>query len=334
MRAMVLEQTGQLLKREERPLPQPGRGELLLKVLACGVCRTDLHVIDGELPNPHLPLVPGHEIVARVVEAGDGVAQFASGDRVGVPWLGATCGSCRFCLKGKENLCEEAVFTGYQRDGGYAEYTLASASYCFHLPESYSNAEAAPLLCAGLIGWRSYKLAGEGKKLGLYGFGAAAHILVQIAVHQGREVYAFTRPGDHQGQAFARQLGAVWAGGSTELPPERLEAAIIFAPAGELVPYALNAVDKGGIVVLGGIHMSDIPSLPYEILWGERAIKSVANLTRADALEFLALAPEVPVRVVTCLYALQEANVALEDLRQGRVQGAAVLLAFDEPGGK
>jgi propanol-preferring alcohol dehydrogenase len=326
MRVMVLERPGEPLALNERAVPKPGAGELLLEVLACGVCRTDLHLVDGELSDPRLPVVPGHEIVARVVESGQEASGFAAGDRVAVPWLAGTCGSCRFCLEGRENLCDRAVFTGYQRDGGYAEYTLADARYCFKLPGGLTSVEAAPLLCAGLIGWRAYKLAGEGKRLGLYGFGAAAHILIQVAIYQGREVYAFTRPGDTHGQAFARQLGAAWAGSSEEGPPVVLDAAIIFAPAGELVPTALEAVGKGGVVVCGGIHMSDIPSFPYRILWGERSVRSVANLTRADALEFLEIAPAVPVKTVTSVYPLEKANRALADLRQGLVKGAAVLV--------
>lgn len=326
MRAMVLERPGELLALRERAVPRPGPGQLLLEVLACGVCRTDLHLVDGDLPEPGLPVVPGHEIVARVVQCGQDVKGFGAGERVGVPWLAGTCGSCRFCRQGRENLCDRAVFTGYQRDGGYAEYTLADARYCFKLPGGLTSVEAAPLLCAGLIGWRAYKLAGQGQRLGLYGFGAAAHILIQVAVYQGREVYAFTRPGDTHGQAFARQLGAAWAGSAEENPPALLDAAIIFAPAGELVPRALEAVDRGGMVVCGGIHMSDIPGFPYRILWGERAVRSVANLTRGDAVEFLEIAPAVPVKTVTCVYPLEKANQALADLRQGLVKGAAVLV--------
>lgn len=326
MRAMVLERTGQPLELRDRPIPTPGDTELLAKVLACGVCRTDLHVVDGELPEPKLPLVPGHEIVATVIGAGASVVGFSPGDRVGIPWLSGTCGICRYCSRGQENLCDRAVFTGYQRDGGYAEYVVADAKYCFKLPARYGDVEAAPLLCAGLIGWRSYKLAGNGARLGLYGFGAAAHILTQVAVQQGRRVYAFTRTGDDDGQEFARKMGATWAGGSDEMPPEPLDAAIIFAPAGELVPVALEALDKGGILACGGIHMSDIPSFSYRILWGERMIRSVANLTRQDALEFLETVKAVPVQTVTCEYPLKEANRALADVRNGRIHGAAVLV--------
>jgi len=323
---MVLERTGQPLELRDLPLPTPAESELLVKVLACGVCRTDLHVFDGELPEPKLPLVPGHEIVGEVVGAGGSVTGFASGDRVGIPWLSGTCGACPYCLRGQENLCDRAVFTGYQRDGGYGEYVVADARYCFKLPDRYGNVEVAPLLCAGLIGWRSYRLAGNGARLGLYGFGAAAHILTQIAVKQGRRVYAFTRAGDDDGQEFARRMGATWAGAAGELPPESLDAAIIFAPVGELVPVALQALDKGGTLVCGGIHMSDIPSFSYRIIWGERMIRSVANLTRQDALDFLETVKAVPVRTVTCEYPLEEANRALADVRYGRIHGAAVLV--------
>jgi propanol-preferring alcohol dehydrogenase len=326
MRAMVLERIGTPLVMREREVPQPGTGEILIEVAACGVCRTDLHVVDGDLKDPKLPIVPGHEIVGRVAAMGQGVSGFARGERVGVPWLGATCGVCPYCRSGRENLCDAPLFTGYTRDGGYATHTLADARYCFPLPERPDDAALAPLLCAGLIGWRSYRMAGEGGALGLYGFGAAAHILAQVAVWQGRRVYAFTRTGDIAAQAFARALGAVWAGGSEEMPPEALDAAIIFAPAGALVPAALKVVKKGGRVICGGIHMSDIPSFPYALLWEERQVKSVANLTRQDAREFLALVRQAPVRTEITRYPLARANEALADLRQGRLQGAAVLV--------
>jgi propanol-preferring alcohol dehydrogenase len=290
------------------------------------VCRTDLHVVDGELPHPKLPIVPGHEIVGRVAALGPGVEGFSLGERVGVPWLGATCGVCPYCRSGRENLCDNPLFTGYTRDGGYATHTVADARFAFPLPENLDAAEAAPLLCAGLIGWRSYRMAGEGSTLGLYGFGAAAHILAQVARWQGRRVYAFTRAGDDAGQAFARSLGAVWAGSSKDMPPEQLDAAIIFAPVGALVPAALKAVKKGGRVVCGGIHMSDIPSFPYRLLWEERALVSVANLTRADAREFLAIAPQAGIKIKVTRYPLAQANAALADLRAGRFEGAAVLI--------
>jgi propanol-preferring alcohol dehydrogenase len=326
MRAMMLESPRARLVMRERPLPAPGPGEILVAVSACGVCRTDLHVVDGELPQPKLPLVPGHEIVGRVAALGAGVAGFALGQRIGVPWLGYTCGVCPYCVTDRENLCDAPLFTGYTRDGGYASHAVADARFCFPLPEQGDDAELAPLLCAGLIGWRSYRLAGEGRVLGLYGFGAAAHILAQVAVKQGRRVHAFTRSGDEPAQAFARSLGAVWAGGSEEMPPEALDAAIIFAPVGALVPLALKAVRKGGRVVCGGIHMSDIPRFPYALLWEERHLLSVANLTRTDAREFLGLAPQVGVKTQVTRYPLATANEALADLREGRVQGAAVLL--------
>jgi propanol-preferring alcohol dehydrogenase len=329
MRAMALEAPRSPLAMRERRLPEPAPGELLIAIAACGVCRTDLHVVDGELPEPKLPLVPGHEIVGRVAAIGQGVDGFAIDDRVGVPWLGWTCGVCEFCKSGRENLCERPLFTGYTRDGGYATHTVADARYCFALPEQRDDAELAPLLCAGLIGWRSYRLAREEARLaalGLYGFGAAAHILAQVAAWQGCRVHAFTRSGDVAAQAFARSLGAVWAGGSEETPPEPLDAAIIFAPVGSLVPLALEAVKKGGRVVCGGIHMSDIPSFPYRLLWEERQVVSVANLTRADAREFLALVPRADIRTSVIRYPLEDANEALADLRAGRVQGAAVLM--------
>jgi propanol-preferring alcohol dehydrogenase len=324
--AMVLSRPGDALRPTHIQINRPGPGQLLLRVHACGVCRTDLHVFDGELPQPKLPLVLGHEIVGTVVEIGAGVERFSPGDRIGVPWLGWTCGECRFCRSGQENLCDRARFTGYQIDGGYAEFTLADARYCFSLPASYSDVKAAPLLCAGLIGYRSFRAAGEAERLGLFGFGAAAHLIAQVAVDQGRTVFAFTRPGDHEGQAFARELGAVWAGASDELPPEPLDAAIIFAPVGSLVPAALSAVRKGGTVVCAGIHMSPIPSFPYELLWGERSVRSVANLTRSDGEEFFRLATEIALQVSAEPLPLAQANEALAKLRTGKLRGAAVLL--------
>lgn len=325
MRAMVLAKRGGPLRLEERALPRPGAGQILLKVRACGVCRTDLHLLDGELPDIPYPVVPGHEIVGEVVATGGGVGR-PVGARVGVPWLGQTCGGCFFCIHCMENLCDAARFTGYTLDGGYAEYVLADSRYCFELDPAYGDAEAAPLLCAGLIGYRSLVMAGEGRRLGIYGFGGAAHIIAQVAVHQGREVYAFTRPGDAQAQAFARRLGAVWAAGSDQRAPVALDAAIIFAPAGPLVPAALESVRKGGTVVCGGIHMSDIPRFSYALLWGERQLRSVANLTRRDAEDFLALAPRVPVKTHVETFPLEQANTALERLRQGQLEGAAVLV--------
>jgi len=326
MRAMLFEKTHQPLRMAEVPIPKPGVGQVLVRVRACAVCRTDLHVVDGELSKPKLPLIPGHEIVGIVEEKGTGVDRFKIGDRVGIPWLGWTCGVCSYCLSGQENLCDQAKFTGYTIDGGYAEYTVADQRFCFAIPDSYGDAEAAPLLCAGLIGYRSLVKAGNGKRLGIYGFGAAAHIVAQVARYQKRDIYGFTRPGDEEAKKFALALGAVWAGGSNELPPLQLDAAILFAPVGELVPQALRSLAKGGIVVCGGIHMSDIPSFPYEILWEERSICSVANLTRRDGEEFLALAPKVPVRTKAQTFPLEEANVALNQLRSGKVQGAAVLV--------
>jgi len=323
MLAMRLHAPGELLRAERVPVPEPGPGQVLIKVAACGVCRTDLHVVDGDLTEGKYPLVPGHEIVGRVVRGG---ARFAAGARVGVPWLGWTCGRCEYCASGRENLCAEARFTGYTLDGGYAGYAVADERFCFALPERYGDAEAAPLLCAGLIGYRSYEFAGEARTLGLYGFGAAAHLLAQVAKAQGRKVFAFTKPSDTQGQAFARQCGADWAGGSDEAPPEPLDAAILFAPVGALVPQALRAVKKGGRVVCGGIHMSDIPSFPYSLLWGERQVQSVANLTRADGEAFMRVAGATPLRSATRTYPLEEANQALADLREGRLEGAAVLL--------
>jgi propanol-preferring alcohol dehydrogenase len=319
--------------------PAPSRGQVLLRVHACGICRTDLHIVDGELPHPKLPLVLGHQIVGTVIGLGEGVDRFRYGDRVGVPWLGWTCGECRYCRSGRENLCDRARFTGYDIDGGYAEMAVADQRFCFALPAGYGNLQAAPLLCAGLIGYRALRLAGpvaEARRLGFYGFGAAAHILVQVARHQGRQVYAFTRAGDEAGQRFALQMGAVWAGDAAAPPPEPLDAALLFAPAGELVPAALAAVAKGGTVVCAGIHMSDIPAFPYDILWGERAVRSVANLTRRDGEEFLALAPAVPVRSEVTVFPLAEANAALAALRDGTLHGAAVLAVDpegpDQPG--
>jgi propanol-preferring alcohol dehydrogenase len=326
MRAMILPAPRTPLRETDIPVPTPGPEQVLVRVHACGVCRTDLHVVDGELPDPKLPLVPGHEIVGSVVKKGERVERFAVGDRIGIPWLGYTCGICRYCRAGQENLCDNARFTGYQIDGGYAEYTAADQRYVFAIPAPYSDAEAAPLLCAGLIGYRSLVMAGDARRLGLYGFGAAAHIIAQVARHQGRQVYAFTRGGDVKAQQFARELGAVWAGASDTQPPDELDAAILFAPVGALVPAALRAVARGGTVVCAGIHMSDIPSFPYRLLWGERCVRSVANLTRRDGEEFLALAPQVPVRTEVHLFPLAEANEALAGLREGRFQGAAVLV--------
>lgn len=323
---MMLPVAGHPLEWRQRSWNQPGSGEVLLSVKACGVCRTDLHVVDGELPDPALPCTPGHEVVGEIVAIGAGVEDLVIGARVGVPWLGFTCGTCEQCRAGRENLCPEARFTGYQRDGGYAEYLLADARYCLPLPESYSDAEAAPLLCAGLIGYRALRKAGDGRRLGLYGFGAAAHILAQVARYEGREIYAFVRPGDDAALGFARSLGAAWAGPSDEVAPVPLDAAIIFAPVGALVPAALRAVRPGGRVVCAGIHMSDIPSFPYRWLWEEREIVSVANLTRQDGLAFLRLAPRIPIRTTVTTYPLREANAALSDLRSGNLQGAAVLL--------
>ena len=326
MRAMVLRAPNTPLVCEERALPDPGASELRLEILACGVCRTDLHVVDGELPRPALPVVPGHEIVGVVDAIGAGVSGFARGQRVGVPWLGHTCGHCPYCARGRENLCDDPLFTGYTRDGGYASHAIADAAYCFALPQHGDPAEQAPLLCAGLIGWRSLKMAGEARNIGIYGFGAAAHIIAQVARAKGRRIFAFVRPGDEAAKQFALSLGAVWAGGSNETPPQPLDAAIIFAPVGALVPLALGHVRKGGTVVCGGIHMSDIPAFPYAKLWEERRIVSVANLTRDDAREFLALAGEVKIDMHVRRHALEDANRALSDLREGRLQGAAVLI--------
>jgi propanol-preferring alcohol dehydrogenase len=325
MKAMVLTQARKPLVLQECRVPEPGAGEIQLKIHACAVCRTDLHVVDGDLLRPKLPLIIGHEIVGRVTRVGDRVARLSVGDRVGVPWLGWTCGQCSYCKAGRENLCEQARFTGYTTDGGYAEFTVADERFCVPIPEMYSDVEAAPLLCAGLIGYRSLVRAGEGKRLGIYGFGGAAHIIAQVALYQRRSIYAFTRPGDHRAQQFAMHLGGYWAGGSDERPPDELDAAIIFAPVGALVPLALAAVRKGGTVVCGGIHMSDVPAFPYELLWGERTICSVANLTRKDAEEFMKIAPKVPVRTTTQRFALEQANDALGQLRSGKLEGAAVL---------
>lgn len=327
---MVLRGAGRRLVLEELPVPEPGPSEVLLRVRACAVCRTDLHVVDGDLPEPKLPLVPGHEIVGVVEELGDDVAGLAPGDRLGVPWLGRTCLACEYCRSGRENLCDDALFTGYTRDGGYAEYTVADPRFCFPLPEAYSDVAAAPLLCAGLIGYRTLRMADASlpagaRTIGLYGFGAAAHLVAQVIVHRGQTFFAFTRPGDEAGRSFAYAHGASWAGGSDQAPPEPLDAALIFAPVGALVPEALKHVKKGGAVVCGGIHMSDIPSFPYRDLWQERLIRSVANLTREDGRRFFEIAPQVPVETSTKTYALEDANRALDDLREGRLEGAAVL---------
>ena len=322
---MRLHRVGQPLAWERLSLSDPGPGQVLLKVRACGVCRTDLHVIDGELPDTRLPIVPGHEIVGEVVSCGSGVS-LTAGARLGVPWLGFTCGQCEFCRRDEENLCDRALFTGYQLDGGYAEYVLADARYCFELPETFDDAHAAPLLCAGLIGYRSWRLARDARRVGIYGFGAAAHIVAQVAHWHGQDVYAFTRPGDVAAQRFALSIGARWAGGSDEPPPELLDAAIIFAPVGALVPLALKGLRKGGALICGGIHMSDVPAMPYALLWGERSIRSIANLTRRDGTEFLQMAGQIPVRTHVETFSLPDANVALERLRAGRLNGAAVLV--------
>jgi len=326
MRAMVIDRPGKRLRLEERDAPLPGSRQMLIRVKACGVCRTDLHVVDGELPQCRYPVVPGHEIVGEVAALGDGVTGFAVGERVGVPWLGYTCGECRYCLAGEENLCDRARFTGCDIDGGYAEFTVADARFCFRPPARYGDAEAAPLLCAGLIGHRAHRMAGEAERLGIYGFGAAAHILAQVARHQGQRIYAFTRPGDTAAQQFAVELGAEWAGGSDDAPPEPLDAAIIFAPVGALIPTALGAVRKGGRVIAAGIHMSDIPGFPYAILWGERMVRSVANLSRADGEDFMRIAGEVPIRASVTLFPLEHANEALARLRHGELTGAAILV--------
>ncbi|HZB99808.1 MAG TPA: zinc-dependent alcohol dehydrogenase family protein [Gammaproteobacteria bacterium] len=329
MRAMVLTAPGSPLVLQALPSPEPGPDQVLIQVRACGVCRTDLHIAEGELAEPKLPLILGHEIVGTVVGRGSNVERFSLGERVGVPWLGHTCGVCRYCERGAENLCDRARFTGYQIDGGYAEYVIADQRFCFPLAGTYGDAEAAPLLCAGLIGYRSLRLTGEAERLGIYGFGAAAHIITQVACHQGRKVFAFTRRGDLKAQAFARELGAVWAGDSDVPAPEPLDAAIIFAPIGSLVPLALRSVAKGGRVVCAGIHMSDIPAFPYHILWGERVVRSVANLTRRDGEEFLALAPQIPIHTQVETFTLEQANAALRCLKHGQVQGAAVLVIND-----
>jgi alcohol dehydrogenase, propanol-preferring len=326
VRAVVLEVPGGPLRVAEAPVPEPEEGQVLLRVHCCAVCRTDLHVVDGELPDPRLPLVPGHQIVGTVEKLGERTDSFTRGERVGVPWLGWTDGECRYCLSGRENLCENARFTGYQIDGGYAEFAVADARFCFPIPDGFPDLQAAPLLCAGLIGHRSLRFAGDAERLGLFGFGASAHIVAQVAAHEGRRIFAFTSPHDEEAQEFARELGAEWAGSSKEAPPEELDAAIIFAPVGALVPAALRAVARGGTVVCAGIHMSDIPSFPYGILWGERSVRSVANLTRQDGLDFLALAPEIPVRTEVMPFPLEEANEALAALRGGKVRGAAVLV--------
>ena len=325
MRAMVLERAKQPLQLREVPKPKPARGQVLVRVATCAVCRTDLHVVDGELPDPKLPLIPGHQIVGRIEEIGDGVKGFSIGDRVGIPWLGWTDGDCIYCRSNRENLCDRARFTGYTIDGGYAEFTVADARFCFHLPDRYNDVEVAPLLCAGLIGYRSYRKTGNARRLGIYGFGNAAHLIAQIALYEGRDLFVFTRPGDKTTQQAAKKLGAKWAGGSDEMPPEKLDAAIVFASVGPLVPVALRTLAKGGIVVCGGIHMSDIPSFPYADLWGERVITSVANLTRRDGEEFLEIAPSVPVRTKTETFALDEANAALEKFRAGELAATAVL---------
>jgi propanol-preferring alcohol dehydrogenase len=330
MRALRIARAGAPLALEEIPLPGPGPGELRVRVGACGVCRTDLHLLDGELPGAAEPITPGHQIVGRVDCVGAGVREFAPGDRVGVPWLGGTCGACRFCTSDRENLCDTAVFTGYRRDGGFAEYAVADARFCVAIPDVLDDVAAAPLLCAGAIGYRCLRMAGDAATLGLYGFGAAAHVVIQVARHERRRVFAFTRPGDLDAQRFARELGAEWAGPSDAAPPEPLEAAILFAPVGALVPAALRSVDKGGTVICGGIHMSDIPSFPYRILWEERVLRSVANLTRRDAREFLALAPRIPVRAHTEVFALADGARALARLRAGALRGSAVLVPQQE----
>ncbi len=329
MKAMVLTRQGSPLTLEELPCPSPEAGQILIRVKACAVCRTDLHVVDGDLSSPKLPLVPGHEVIGVVEALGERVSQFRIGERVGVPWLGYTCGTCAYCRKGQENLCDHAEFTGYTLDGGFAEHMVADARYCFPIPDAYNDVAAAPLMCAGLIGYRAFRMVSEAEHIGLYGFGAAAHIITQVAVHLGRKVYAFTKDGDKEAQDFAQSLGAVWAGGSKEAPPHKLDAAILFAPVGALVPEALKHTDKGGTVVCAGIHMSDIPSFPYKDLWEERVVRSVANLTREDGEAFLQVAPTVPVQTTTHTYPLKDANKALDDLRHGRFEGAAVLVMND-----
>lgn len=325
MKAMVLEKRGEKLQLQDLPIPKPNKGQLLIKVHVCGICRTDLHVLDGELPDPKLPLIMGHQVVGTVVGAGEGV-KISSGTRVGVPWLGGSCGDCFFCVDGNENLCDRALYTGYQVNGGFAEYCVANESFCFPLPESYPDLQVAPLLCAGLIGYRALRFTNEAKNLGFYGFGASAHILIQVARYQGKKVFAMTKKGDETHQKFAKKLGATWAGDTTQQCPVELDGAIIFAPAGDLVPTALKAVRKGGVVVCAGIHMSDIPSFPYSLLWGERTLRSVANLTRRDGDEFLNLAPKIPVETNVTAYPLEKANEALDDLRHGNFSGAAVLV--------
>ena len=323
---MVLEKPRQRLTLLDVAKPKPDAGQLLVRLSACAICRTDLHIVDGELPDPKLPLIPGHQIVGRIEQVGTGVEKFSIGDRVGIPWLGWTDGDCVYCRSNRENLCDRARFTGYTMDGGYGEFVVADARFCFHLPEQYDDVDVAPLLCAGMLGYRSYRKTGDARRLGIYGFGNAAHLIAQIAIYQGREIFAFTRPGDKAGQESARKLGTTWAGGSDEMPPEKLDAAIVFAPVGELVPLALRALAKGGIVVCGGIHMSDIPSFSYADLWGERTICSVANLTRRDGEEFLEIAPRVPVRTETEIFPLEEANTALDRFRAGKLKGTAVLM--------
>ena len=323
---MVLEKSRQRLMLLDVAKPKPDAGQLLVRLSACAVCRTDLHIVDGELPDPKLPLIPGHQIVGHIEQVGTGVEKFSIGNRVGIPWLGWTDGKCVYCRSNRENLCDRARFTGYTIDGGYGEFVVADARFCFHLPEQYDDVDVAPLLCAGMLGYRSYRKTGDARRLGIYGFGNAAHLIAQIAIYQGREIFAFTRPGDKAGQESARKLGTTWAGGSDEMPPEKLDAAIVFAPVGELVPLALRALAKGGIVVCGGIHMSDIPSFPYADLWGERTICSVANLTRRDGEEFLEIAPRVPVRTETEIFPLEEANTALDRFRAGKLKGTAVLM--------
>jgi propanol-preferring alcohol dehydrogenase len=334
MRAMVLEKPRQPLVLRDVPKPNPKAGQLLVRVATCAVCRTDLHIVDVELPDPKLPLILGHQIVGRIEQIGDQVDRFSVGERVGIPWLGWTDGECVYCRSSRENLCDRARFTGYKIDGGYADFVVADARFCFRLPEQYGDVDVAPLLCAGMLGYRSYRKTGDAHRLGIYGFGNAAHLIAQIAIYQGREIFAFTRPGDKVGQESARKLGTTWAGGSDEMPPKKLDAAIIFAPVGALVPTALRALAKGGTVVCGGIHMSDIPSFPYVELWGERGIHSVANLTRRDGEEFLDIVPRVPVRTETETFPLEEANTALERFRSGELNATAVLLISDRPGAR
>src|SRR5205814_2546560 len=334
MRAMVLEKPRQRLMPLDVAKPKPDAGQLLVRLSACAVCRTDLHIVDGELPDPKLPLIPGHQIVGHIEQVGTGVEKFSIGNRVGIPWLGWTDGKCAYCRSNRENRCDRARFTGYTIDGGYGEFVVADAQFCFHLPEQYDDVDIAPLLCAGMLGYRSYRKTGDARRLGIYGFGNAAHLIAQIAIYHGREIFAFTRPGDKAGQESARKLGTAWAGGSDEIPPKKLDAAIIFAPVGALVPAALRALAKGGSVVCGGIHMSNIPSFPYADLWGERAICSVANLTRRDGEEFLEIAPRIPVRTKTETFSLEEANIALEKFRSGELSGTAVLLISDHPGAR